>query len=453
MRILGSSVQLTSVSERELKASQSTLQTRTAARSSQNSNQEGNTQLVSLSSAADYRYSSARHSESQRSSTIVSEEYVQSLNSYEQLESLTQLALRGEAALRVTSVLPQDSPANPVTVNGPIGATFSRYQHIQLEQSQLFAASGSVTLTDGRQIDFSLYLKSSEQHDYRLQETLSLQVMPRQDPLVLNFGRERAALQDGVFAFDLNADGQQEWLARLGSGSGYLVFDRNGNGAVDDGNELFGTRTGSGFAELAEFDADGNGWLDAGDPAFEQLQLWVEEGDQRQLRSLREMGVGAIYLGSTSSDFDLTASDGRVLGNVKASGLFLTLDGEVRSVEELDLVMQRDPNAPLPEAPAAAAVTAQSTTAQPSRLDALTAARDETIRLALSKLSELRAQQKAAAQGDNGLERKPSPLERLLTKMRELEMQMQARRSRQREAVQAYTQPFAASVGPQRPRA
>ena len=48
----------------------------------------------------------------------------------------------------------------------------------------------------------------------------------------------------------------------LGSGSGFLALDKNGNGKIDDGSELFGTKSGDGFADLAEYDSDGNGWID-----------------------------------------------------------------------------------------------------------------------------------------------------------------------------------------------
>lgn len=45
------------------------------------------------------------------------------------------------------------------------------------------------------------------------------------DPLILNFGAATTTLTDKQFMFDINGDGQQEQLAQLGQGSGFLVFD------------------------------------------------------------------------------------------------------------------------------------------------------------------------------------------------------------------------------------
>lgn len=56
-------------------------------------------------------------------------------------------------------------------------------------------------------------------------------------------------------------------------GSGFLALDRNQNGVVDDGSELFGTQSGDGFAHLALYDQDSNGWIDANDPVFDKLRI------------------------------------------------------------------------------------------------------------------------------------------------------------------------------------
>jgi len=104
---------------------------------------------------------------------------------------------------------------------------------------------------------------------------------------------------------------------------------------------LFGPQTGSGFGELAQYDSDGNLWIDEGDPIFEQLQVWVQnESGEDILMSLAEANVGAIYLGSAESDFDLVSSEGIPLGRIKGNGLYLTEQGEVRSVQESDLANQ-----------------------------------------------------------------------------------------------------------------
>lgn len=61
-----------------------------------------------------------------------------------------------------------------------------------------------------------------------------------------------------------------------------MALDVNYDGIINDGRELFGPRTGNGFLELAEFDIDGNNWIDENDPIFEKLRIWTldEKGNE-----------------------------------------------------------------------------------------------------------------------------------------------------------------------------
>lgn len=113
---------------------------------------------------------------------------------------------------------------------------------------------------------------------------------------------------DGVW-FDINADGAAEHIAwtRAGSPVALLTLDRNGNGRIDDGSELFGsvtrkadgTRAANGFDALADLDANGDGQVDGSDPAFAKLMLWIDDNhDGRsqptELHSLSEFGIRTI---------------------------------------------------------------------------------------------------------------------------------------------------------------
>lgn len=196
---------------------------------------------------------------------------------------------------------------------------------------------GTVRTDDGRCIDFSLSAEFRREFscEREYQESGKVVLM---DPIVLNFDGKAAELTEERLAFDLDTDGKGEWLAGLGTGSAYLVLDRNGNGRIDDGSELFGAVSGDGFADMAGLDDDGNSWLDEGDAAFARLGLWSgRSGDAAQSLAARE--VGAIWLGSVNSPFALKGDANELLGEIRAAGLYLREDGEVGMVQQVDLAI------------------------------------------------------------------------------------------------------------------
>ena len=120
----------------------------------------------------------------------------------------------------------------------------------------------------------------------------------------------------------IDADGAPEkvsWTAR-GSDDAFLALDRNGNGQIDDGGELFGTATklangttsAHGYIPLAELDLEanggnGNGYIDEADRRFETLLLWTDrDHDGRsstsELLHLNDRGIFAIALNPDESD-------------------------------------------------------------------------------------------------------------------------------------------------------
>ncbi|UXY14041.1 hypothetical protein N8I74_11975 [Chitiniphilus purpureus] len=224
----------------------------------------------------------------------------------------------------------------------PPAITLSATETITEFESARFTADGIVQTADGREIAFSAELALTR--SYRSERSITLQsgapVRQARDPLVINLDGSADQLSAQTFTFDLDADGRTEQLSRLRQGSGFLALDKDGNGRVDDGNELFGPRSGNGFADLAQHDVDGNGWIDEGDAVWGKLSVWLKDdaGNDRML-SLAELGIGAIYLGSARADFMLTDGDNRALGQVRASGVWLGEHGDGGAIQHIDLMV------------------------------------------------------------------------------------------------------------------
>lgn len=215
------------------------------------------------------------------------------------------------------------------------------YQESQAESEQVaFQAVGVVQTSDGREISFQAELSMARSYSEQLQLHADNNAGRRKmDPLILNYQAPAASLSSDTFAFDLNADGSKENLNLLNQGSAYLALDLNQNAKIDDGSELFGTRSGDGFADLAQYDSDNNRWIDENDAVFAQLKLWVKDASgQDQLLDLKSMGIGAIYLGKASADFSLMDSRNQEMGQSRAAGVYLNEDGSGGTVQQIDLV-------------------------------------------------------------------------------------------------------------------
>jgi hypothetical protein len=236
------------------------------------------------------------------------------------------------------SATPAAPPAGQAAPAG-FGIEYDRHErYSEVEQTQ-FAASGTVKTADGREITFQLEL--SMQRSYYEESNVSIRLgdaARKVDPLVINFSGNAAQLTNQRFAFDLNADGKTEQINFVAPGSGFLVFDRNQDGKVNDGRELFGPTTNDGFAELAALDDDGNGWIDESDAAFEKLQIWSrDDAGKDQLQSLAAAGVGAIALSQIGTPFEIKNNANELLGQVRSTGIFLQEDGVAGTIQQIDL--------------------------------------------------------------------------------------------------------------------
>ncbi|MBY4675095.1 hypothetical protein [Marinobacterium arenosum] len=211
-------------------------------------------------------------------------------------------------------------------------------ERIEEYECTRFSACGRVETADGQSIELNLDMTMERSYSASREFEISQQVRLK-DPLVLNFNGSAAELTEEKFQFDLDLDGELELINLFGPDSALLALDTNEDGLINDGAELFGAASGDGFAELAAYDEDGNGFIDEADSIFEQLRLWSHLNGEGRLQTLAEKDVGAIYLGSTQTPFDLKDGDNRMQGRVRESGVYLTESGSVGTVQQVDMAV------------------------------------------------------------------------------------------------------------------
>ena len=168
---------------------------------------------------------------------------------------------------------------------------------------------------------------------------------PTSSPIVLDLDRdgiETVGLGAGIH-FDHENDGFAERTGWVGPDDGLLVLDRNGNGVIDNGGELFGNNTdllngeraAHGFAALAEHDDNGDNIIDHQDAIFDQLQVWRDANQNGlseawELMSLEDAGVASFGLGWT----DINSADR--YGNLyRQNGAVIGSDG--RGMNSVDV--------------------------------------------------------------------------------------------------------------------
>lgn len=144
--------------------------------------------------------------------------------------------------------------------------------------------------------------------EFSAQVQVTAAAVQEADPIVLDLdgdGIELTSYRQGA-TFDILGNGRQAKVGFVTGGDAFLAMDRNGNGTIDAGTELFGDQRGAanGFDELAKLDDNRDGVINASDKAFESLRLWKDNGngktDAGELMGLKQGGITEIKLGYTN---------------------------------------------------------------------------------------------------------------------------------------------------------
>lgn len=131
-------------------------------------------------------------------------------------------------------------------------------------------------------------------------------------PIVIDLGGDGVktiARADFHGSFDLLGNGHAIQSGWVSGDDGFLAIDSNNNGRIDNINELFGgAEKGSGFAKLANFDSNGDGFVDAHDDQFAELRIWRDANsdgvtDAGELLSMSVAGVTSLTVHYTELPF------------------------------------------------------------------------------------------------------------------------------------------------------
>lgn len=137
-------------------------------------------------------------------------------------------------------------------------------------------------------------------------------------PLVVDLdgnGIETTSLEDGV-QFDIDGDGNTEHTAWIKSGNGFLVWDKNQDGTINDGSEMFGEGTvmingkhaENGVAAILELDSNHDRILNNQDDVWGYLQIWHDDNtngitENGELASLFDWGIQSLALSFEKIDW------------------------------------------------------------------------------------------------------------------------------------------------------
>jgi hypothetical protein len=252
-----------------------------------------------------------------------------------QFAALTSGQINGLSTAMIAAMETSDIAA--FTTAGIRGLTTAQIQAFTTTQIQALETSDIAAMTTSQ-------VQGFETADIQAMSSAQLSALLSVTPVVLDLdgnGVSTSAAGQGA-RFDLTGTGQSREVGWTAGGDGLLAMDRNGNGVIDDGRELFGAvtpmadgrRAGHGFNALAELDSNGDGVVNASDAHFGDLKVWVDADhdgrtDVGELRGLVELGITGLNLAHAASD---RIDNGNAVGLV---GSYTTADGATHEMADV----------------------------------------------------------------------------------------------------------------------
>ncbi len=222
------------------------------------------------------------------------------------------------------------------------GALIEVDQTYYQKQTIEFNTSATIKTSNG---EFSFDLNIAYSHEFYERNTTQIAIGEQKlkDPLVIHYDGDTNGfdnISNMKFMFDLDNDGQADNIPLLKKGAGFLALDKNENGKIDDGAELFGPNSGHGFTDLQKYDSDKNNWIDENDPIFQDLKIWKKDDQGNdELVALAKAGVGAIYLASVTAEFSYMQSSSQTNAQLAENSIFLNENGTAGVISEVDMVV------------------------------------------------------------------------------------------------------------------
>ncbi|WP_136419243.1 calcium-binding protein [Herbaspirillum sp. ST 5-3] len=164
-------------------------------------------------------------------------------------------------------------------------------------------------------------------------------------PLILDLdgnGVETIGKSAGIH-FDHDGNHFAETTGWAGKDDGLLVLDRNGNGQIDNGGELFGNNTllangskaANGFAALAELDNNHDGKIDASDAIFSELRVWKDGDGNAQVSNGELLGLEAAGVTSINLTYSAQSQTDAQGNQHLQAGQYTRTDGSVHAVDDV----------------------------------------------------------------------------------------------------------------------